>query len=256
MALSIDSWSLGLRFLKLLSPNLRKLISLTGLDLSWCRKTLDSADVGLLGQTLVELPALTRLNLSRTRLTNQLQTVLSQMRASLLHLELRYCDLSENDLIFLSQSHHSNTLRTLDVGYNDLGNHFEHFHNLISVLACHLIALQTQCCMFQKDQLTYLFNMIPKKLCHLRFWNIAGNLAAPNLSFIQQITAFAEHSSLECLLVPIPSELGSMSHQQRQEFVETLNKPFPDLAFQCYCGAIGIRVRRVGMGVMVPEQIN
>ena len=245
MALSIrTSYPLcvGLH-LHLLSPNLRKLTSLTGLDLSWNGDILGSHNAYLLGQTLAKLPVLTRLNLSRTRLGDELETVLRKMRASLLHLELQYCDLSENDLIFLSQSHHVNTLRTLDVSYNNLGNHFEQFIHLINALACHLIVLETQCCLFQKDHLAYFFNRMSKKLCHLRLWNIVANCATSAVNFVQHITAIAEHSSLEILLVPLPADLKSVSDQLRQEFVETLRMSFPDLAFTCYCTAIAIRLR-------------
>ena len=227
-----------------MSPNLRRLTSLTGLDLSWDDKTLDSDDADLLGQTLVELPALTRLNLSNTRLTNQLQTVISKMPASLVYLELQYCYLSENDLIFLSQSHHANTLRALNVGHNNLGNLFEHFLCLVGVMACRLIVLETQLCSFQKDHLTYFFNTLSKRLCHLRFWNISENSPAPTATFMEHIKAITEHSSLEILRVSLPKELaGPVSDQHRKEFVETLSKLFPDLVFMRRGQVVAIRLR-------------
>ncbi len=189
-----------------------------------------SADV--LGQTLAQLPVLTRLNLNKIGLTNQLDIVLSKMSASLRDLQLRYCGVSEKDITFLTNSQHASTLEALDISYNNVGNYFEEFVLLLSALKNQLVILQTVNCSFQQDHLTHLLRITSKNLCHLRLWDISHNCPPTTMdAFIQDLTALAEAVSLEKLLVSFPEELGSIDGASivesptgkfRQDFHETV----------------------------------
>ena len=75
-------------------------------------------------------------------------------------------------------------------------------------------------------------------------WNLIENGSAPTAKFMEYMTAITEHSSLEILQLSLPKELeGGVPDQLRQEFVEALSKPFPDLAFKRSGNVVAVRLR-------------
>ena len=251
VALCLRAIGLQCEGFRVLAPKFSKFTSLTGLDLSWnginlVADTHHNADI--LGGTLAKLPLLTRLNLTGNRLTNQLQTVLGKMLASLSYLKLYGCALSKQDIIFLTRSRHASTLRGLDIGFNNLGDDFQDFLQLLCALESHLIVLETENCSFHQDHLTHLFQRVSKS--HLRFWNITRNYAT-NVDFLQQITAISELSSLEILLVSFPIELKNvrdrLARKEFQKYLKNLlSKRFPDVDLQRYYSSLAIQFRWFG----------
>ena len=244
MALSIRSSNPQCEEFQSLAPQFRNFTSLTGLDLSYNEINFVENGAILLGETLAQLPALTRLNLGRNRLTNRLQSVISKMSSSLSHLKLHNCELAENDLIFLTNSHHASTLKALDLNRNDLGTHFQPFLQLLSALESHLIVLETACCSFQPEHLTHLLQKSLPNFCYLRLWNIVAN-STPTVDFLRHVTATAGLPSLEILLVSFPTELGTVpDFSARIKFGHTLKNMLPpDITFRGYCRGLAIRFR-------------
>ena len=149
--------SLGVAGFAVVAPHLSRFRSLTGLDLS-CNKLdlqlMNSDNVAdLLGNTLAELPVLSRLDLSNNDLESRLGCLLRKMPSALSHLELSACGLSENDLAFLTNSHHANHIKVLDISENNLGSQFQHFLALLRALKT-LVVLETENCSLQQCQLT------------------------------------------------------------------------------------------------------
>ena len=243
MALSIRSSNPQCEEFQSLAPQFRNFTSLTGLDLSYNGINFMENGAIVLGETLAQLPVLTRLNLGRNRLTNQLQSVISKMSSSLSHLKLHNCELAENDFTFLTNSHHVSTLRALDLSKNDLKTHFQPFLQLLSALESHLIVLETACCSFQPEHLTHLLQKSLPNFCHLRLWNIASNIT-PTVDFLRHVTAIAGLPSFEILLVSFPTELGTVPDSfAMTKLVDTLKNMLPDSVLTRYFRGLAIRFR-------------
>lgn len=200
----------GCEGLTVLAPAIQKLKSLTGLDLSCNNMSLiyDHARAELLGETLASLPKLHRLDLSNNRIKNKLSVVLTPIQQPLTHLELSACGLSDQDLQYLTRSHHVHHLQGLDISENNLGKHFDHFYSLLQSVGKQLVVLETEDCCLDQTHFTHLFHITSRNLTCLRFWNLSRNIAPSNSdTLIEDIKAIVTMPCLETFLVSYPAEL-------------------------------------------------
>ena len=238
--------------LAVLAPTLCRFNSLSGLDLARNNIDLVHAEnhqgADFLGEMLANLPVLARLNLSNSRLTNHLESVLNKT-AGLSSLSVCDCSLSAKDINFLATSHHVNTLKCLDIGFNDLGENFNDFLHLLGALKNQLAVLETPSSSFEKHHLTLLFQTASKQLHHLRYLDVSGNETVPHEECIRRILDMAglsELASFEVLVVPYPAEVGSAFDSRKQlceKLATLLLKRFPNLAVAPYIMSLVIAFR-------------
>lgn len=101
---------------------LEKFTNLCALDLSCNSISVYQSDstTEVLSRLLASLPHLVRLDLSSNRLKYRLRQLLSGIQKPLEHIRLAGCGLMEEDIRYLSQSHHTTAVVYLDLSTNTL----------------------------------------------------------------------------------------------------------------------------------------
>lgn len=145
--------NLGVAGLAELLPLLSNFPALKSLRLHYCnldfRRDHPGQEEALraLSQGLAKLQGLRRLSLTALRLPGQLRVLLSSLPQPLEILELPYLSLSPADLAYLSCSHHSSSLKQLDLSENTLdGNTLPSIRRLFSQASSSLEHLSLSGC--------------------------------------------------------------------------------------------------------------
>ncbi len=205
--------------LTVLAPILQNLKALASLDMSCNNIALinDQETAELLADTLASLPQLRRLNLSNNRIRHKVATILGKVQQPLTHLELSACGLSDQDLQYLSRSHHCRHIQDLDISENNLGRQFESFCALLSATEG-ISVLETEDCFIDELQFSNLVNVNLQQLQHLRYWNASRNVAPRNADFLlEDMKAVIRMKFLETIVLSYPVDIVVSDSEDAQE---------------------------------------
>ena len=176
--------TLGIQFnsinsagLEIMRPFLRRFTNLVALDMS-SNGTVYSGDdeaCAALCDVFTQLPQLKRLDLSNNRARHKLRVLLTALPGGLEHLRVCGCGVSELDLAYLRRSHHSATLRELDLSDNVITHErYSYLSSLLTALAPRLCVLELEECTLEPTDLcTFIDHVL--QLQKLKFINLARN---------------------------------------------------------------------------------
>ena len=162
-------------FMKL-CPQLEQFTNLTTLDLSCnCINVFqnDSACDSMV-KLMATLPNLVRLDLSNNRIKSKLRRILSDIQKPLEYLRIVGCSLMLSDLLYLSMSHHTQSLQELDISENNLGSGLRHLTTLLHSIRQNIKILELEESDLNDSHFLQLSSSL-KKLTGLMYLNISGN---------------------------------------------------------------------------------
>ena len=192
-----------------LASQLDRFSSVRYLDLGSC--AFDLADhpqaVESMSFALGQLPRLERLSLAHNRLTDCLASLLTPLQRGLELLDLSSCSLSgATDLVYLGNSSHRTTLRSLSLASNELGSHWEQLLHLMDRLGngTSLRILDLSSNDFVEQQLTILSRATLGSLSALSLLDLSWHeLSLSSLVSIVELLASKTNLRTFCLSTPI-----------------------------------------------------
>lgn len=191
-----------------LASNISRFISVRCLDLGSC--AFDLADhqqaVEMMAYALGQLPRLERLSLAHNRLEGCLAILLTPLQQGLELLDLSSCCLNDDDLIYLGESFHRKTLRSLSLAANELGFHWEQLLPLVDKLGygTNLRILDLSSNDFVESQLNSLSRTTLGPLSSLSLLDLSWHeLNLTSLVSIIELLASKTNLRTFCLSTPI-----------------------------------------------------
>lgn len=121
-----------------------------------------------LSNCLTELKHLKRLRLNIPGCKNRLGYILANLTCPLEYLNLTSCGLGEQDLDFLANSMHTQSINNLVLSNNDLGNQCNAVIRLLRKMASNMQILDLGCNSFQFDAYFKIVNEVIVKMDNLR----------------------------------------------------------------------------------------
>ncbi|CAN0162434.1 unnamed protein product [Lampetra planeri] len=154
-------------------------------------------------EALKELGALKELNLEASRLSDRLHQLLAGI-APLESLGLAYCSLTPGDMASLTASHHTESLRCLDISGSGLGQLIPGLCSLVGRTTAHLQELSLIGCGLADHHIPALLAALPacQALQQLRAQNNPLSLQA----LLQLTTCLASLPGLKAFYYPVPLE--------------------------------------------------
>lgn len=188
-----------------LASNISRFISVRCLDLGSC--AFDLADhqqaVEMMAYALGQLPRLERLSLAHNRVEGCLATLLTPLQQGLELLDLSSCYLNDDDLVYLGESFHRTTLRSLSLAANELGFHWEQLLPLVDKLGS-LRILDLSSNDFVESQLIILSRTTLGPLSSLSLLDLSWHeLNLTSLVSIIELLASKTNLRTFCLSTPI-----------------------------------------------------
>lgn len=200
-----------------LASQLGRFTSVRCLDLGSC--AFDLADhphaVEHMSFALAQLPQLERLSLAHNRLENCLSSLLTPLQHGLVLLDLSSCNLSDDDLIYLGESSHLTTLRSLSLASNELGVRWNHLLSLVEKFGkgTSLRILDLSSNEFVESQLTVLSRATLGPLSSLSLFDLSWHeLTFASLISIVELLASKTVLRIFCLSTPIDMVENGYSH--------------------------------------------
>ncbi|NXF89497.1 LRC14 protein, partial [Eubucco bourcierii] len=201
--------NLGLSGLCMVLPHLTKFPNLLSLRLPYSnvdvRRFVSGTDASLrqLAGQLGSLSGLKELNFGSSRLSGNLQYLLSDLQTPLESLELAFCSLLPDDFNYLRQSLHAPALRKLDLsGHNFTEALLQPLRQLLEKISPSLLHLDLMECRLTDSQLD---DLLPVLCCcsQLRCLGLFGNLfSTPALKVLLEKTVVLPN--LRLVIYPYP----------------------------------------------------
>lgn len=205
-----------------MAPVLEKFTNLCALDLSCNSISVYQSDstADVLQRLLSLLPHLIRLDLSSNRLKYRLRQLLTGIQKPLEHIRLAGCGLTEEDVRYLSQSHHTTAVECLDLSTNtlsdrSLGRLLEATRGTLSVLELEDIKLDDRGLESLLPSISQLQQLLFINLSHNTLSCSTGVQCAQTLTGLRQLQAVKYSYCSECYSTD--DELD-FEHQKNQFF--------------------------------------
>ncbi|XP_054023304.1 leucine-rich repeat-containing protein 14 [Dryobates pubescens] len=209
--------NLGLSGLCVVLPHLTRFPNLLSLRLPYSnvdvRRFVSGTDASLrrLAGQLGSLLRLKELNFGSSRLSGNLQYLLSDLQTPLESLELAFCSLLPEDLNYLRQSLHAPALRKLDLSGHDFTEALlQPLRQLLETISASLLHLDLMECRLTDSQLDELLPAICR-CSQLRCLGLFGNLfSTPALKVLLEKTTVLPY--LRLVIYPYPMDCYITNH--------------------------------------------
>uniref|UniRef100_S4RL22 Si:ch73-174h16.4 n=1 Tax=Petromyzon marinus TaxID=7757 RepID=S4RL22_PETMA len=205
--------NMGVRGLAALLPRLARFPRLRSLSLAYsnvdvrrlAQGTPERGEeaFGRVAEALASLGALRELNLEASRLSDRVHQLLADI-APLESLGLAYCSLTPGDMASLTASHHTESLRCLDISGSNLGQLIPGLCSLLGRTTARLQELSLIGCGLADHHIPALLAALPacQALQQLRAQNNPLSLQA----LLQLTTCLASLPGLQAFYYPVPLE--------------------------------------------------
>jgi len=198
------------------------------LDLGSCAFDLGDQPRSLanIATALAQLPRLQRLSLAHNSINGCLSRLLSEFQHGLTLLDLSYCCLNEEDLLFLGDSIHWHSLHSLNLGSNELGLHWHLILPLLDKLGSNLRILDLSSNEFVESQFVALCRMSMVSLSSLSLLDLSWHELTLS-TMVHIIELLSSKSSLRTFCLSTPTDMADAGYDQPeswQSFVDFINQ--------------------------------
>jgi len=191
------------------------------LDFGSC--AFDLADdprlVDTVAVALGQLPRLQRISLAHNSLTSRLGRLLSQLPHGLVLLDVSYCSLNEDDLLYLGDSIHCHSLHSLNLGSNELGLHWHLMLPLLDKLgsSSNLRILDLSSNEFVESQFVTLCRMSMVSLPSLSLLDLSWH-ELTLATMIDIIELLSSKSTLRTFCLSTPVDMAEAGYDQPESW--------------------------------------
>lgn len=192
------------------------------LDLGSCAFDLANhpSAVESLAYAFTQLPHLERLSLACNCLTGRLSELLDSIQRGLVLLDLSSCSLNDEDLEYLGESKHLDSLVSLSLARNELNLHWERIQQMICGLEdtkSNLRILDLSSNDFVESQLTNLSQSALGPLKSLALFDLSWH-ELPLSTLIEIIELFASRTNLRTFCVSTPVDMADHGYGQPEDW--------------------------------------